>query len=668
MKKVLTLFLVTVLLFSACSVKYDNAESGYAQPSAYLSYEVEYGDVKAFCGDDKGGLYVVTAPFGELCSLIYFDENGAEISRAELTYSTVNDMLFYDDRLYIAYGGYKADYGTCVFVDAYDTVTGETEQCWAFQTLSSVKSIAILDGEIFAIGADTEKTGMKCTYLWNGTEEVTYQGTTVYTQNGKEIETPFPMEMCALGNGVLIYGCDNEKGYYFRKYEKGKLTEPVYTEQLGKIKGLAGFGDNSFVTQSVNRSGYETLLAGNGDEGSAAEIFTNVFVTGEYPEIKTSGDLCWFINNVSGKIERIYLPLYYKGNQTIRMLCSYHSDGTPFTCGYNIETEKYGNEELALKILSQDRDYDICYVNSRTGAAGNIRDKGSFYPLNDVEGVNEYLDRLFPYIKEACITENGEIWCIPVNIDGYVHFYNEENIVKAGFDLQNMTVEQYFDYIDYMKAEGLSEKACRNSLTFSEMMMLKYSAENDSFDTHCFRETAELIKERFNCMNSDGTMNTDEFVISSSKLQQEFLKGDVSGIYSETDMLRIGGRFYYLWNEKMRAAPMPCYENNGKNLVNVIFIAVNPSTDNLSESLDYISALSRYLGSLTDSFMIKDRAMYSATKCADDLYGIFENGIIGYAFPDEIYRTDYMSYLAGKMSLDEFIAEADRKLSAYKGE
>ena len=350
------------------------------------------------------------------------------------------------------------------------------------------------------------------------------------------------------------------------------------------------------------------------------------------------------------------------------MLCSYHSDGTPFTCGYNIETEKYGNEELALKILSQDRDYDICYVNSRAGAAGNIRDKGSFYPLNDVDGVNEYLDRLFPYIKEACITENGEIWCIPVSIDGYVHFYNEENISKTGFDLQNMTVEQYFDYIDYMKAEGLSEKACRNSLTFSEMLMLKYSAENDSFDTQCFRETAELIKERFNCMNSDGTVNTDEFVISSSKLQQEFLIGDASGIYSETDMLRIGGRFYYLWNDKMRAAPMPCYENNGKNLVNVIFIAVNPSTDNLSESLDYISALSHYLGSRTDSFMIKDRLMYSDTECADDLYGIFENGIIGYAFPDEIYRTDYMSYLAGKISLDEFIAEADRKLSAYKGE
>ena len=102
--------------------------------------------------------------------------------------------------------------------------------------------------------------------------------------------------------------------------------------------------------------------------------------------------------------------------------------------------------------------------------------------------------------------------------------------------------------------------------------------------------------------------------------------------------------------------------------MNVIFIAVNPSTDNLSESLDYISALSYYLTSQTDSFMIRDRSMYSDIECADDLYRIFENGIIGYAFPDEIYRTDYMSFLAGKMSLDEFIDEADRKLSAYKGE
>ncbi len=668
MKKVLVLFLVTVLIFSACSVKTDNVESNSAQFSAYLFYEVEYGDVKAFCGDDKGGLYVVASPFGEPCSLIYFDENGAEISSNELTYSTVNDMLFYDNRLYIAYSGYKVDYGTGSFVDVFDMETGEGSQCCYFQNLSTVKSIAMIDGEIVAAGTDTKKTGMKCTYLWSGREEVTYQGTAIYMQSGKEIETSFPMEMCTLENGLLIYGCDNENGYYFRKYEKGELSEPVYTEQLGKIKGLAGFGDNSFVTQSVNRSGYETLLAGNADTGSAAEIFTNVFVTGEYPEIKTKGDLCWFINNVSGKIERISLPAYYKGNQTIRMLCSFHSDGTPFTCGYNIETEKYGNEELALKILSQDRDYDICYVNSRAGAAGNIRDKGSFYPLNDTKGVEEYLDKLFPYLKDACITENGEIWCIPVTIDGQVHFYNEENIVKTGFDLQNMTMEQYFDYIGYMKAEGLSDKACRDSWTFSEMVLLKYIAEYDSFDTPVFSETAQLIKSRFNCMNADGTIDTTEFVDLSSKLQQKFLKGDVSGIYSEMHMLRISGRFYYLWNENMRAAPMPYYENGGKNLVNVIFIAVNPSSDNLSASLDYISSLADYIGSQTDTFMLSDKEMYSDTKCADDLYEIFENGIIGYAFPDEIYRTDYMSYLAGEMSLDEFIAEADRKLSAYKGE
>lgn len=668
MKKALVLFLISVLLFSACSVKSEDNYDETKQLSAYLSYEVEYNNIKAFCGDEKGGLYVAAAPFGELCTLTYYDKNGAEIFSKETNYSSVSDMMFYDESLYIAYSGYKADYGTGSFVDSFDIETGETKQYCYFHNLSAVKSIAMFDGSVFAIGTDMTKTGLKCRYLWNGTEEVTYQGTAIYTQDGKEIETPFPMEMCVAEKGILIYGCDSENGYYFRTYENNRLSKPVYTDLLGRIKGLAGFGENGFVTQSANRVGYETLLAGNAEEGSAAEIFENVFITGEYPEIKVNGDFCWFINNVSGKIERICLSAYYKGNKTIRMLCSLQSNETPFTCGYNVETEVYGNDELALKILSQDRDYDICYVNSRAGAAGNILDKGSFYPLNDVKGVSDYLDKLFPYLKEACITEEGEIWCIPVNIDGQVHFYNEENIQKTGFDLRNMTMEQYFDYIDYMKEEGLSEKACRNSYTFSEMTVLEYLTEYDSFDTPIFREMAGLIKKRFNCMNKDGTIDTSELINSSSQLQQAFLNGDVCGIYSEMDMLRIGGRFYYLWNEDMRAAPSPDYVTNGKNLVNVIFIAVNPSSDNLTSSLDYLSELTAFLGSKTDSFMLIDKEMYSKTKCAADLYELFYNGIIGYAYPDELYKTDFTRYLSGELTLNEFITEADRKLSVYRGE
>ncbi len=666
--KIAVLFLVILLMFSGCSQAQADTQISENSLSSYLSFEVEYNDVKSFCGDDKGGLYVISGVFAEPLYLTHFDENGVKISEKQLEYSNINDMLFYENKLYIAYSGYKEDCGTGGFVDVFNPETGETALMCYFQNLSSIKSIAMLDGQIFAIGTDSAETGRKCRYLWNGTEDVIYSGTAVYAQNGKKIETPFPMEMCSSENGLIIYGCDDENGYYFCTYKNNKLSEPAYTDQLGRIKGLAGFGESFFVTQSANRLNYETLLAGNAGEGNAAEIFNNVFVTGQYPEIKTSGDFCFFINNNSGKIERIRLSDYCKGNQTIRMLCSIQSNETPFTCGYNVKSQVYGNEELALKILSQDRDYDICYVSSRSGASGSIRDKGSFYPLNEVKGVQEYLDKLFPYLKEACITENGEIWCIPVNTDGQVHFYNETNTAKTGFDLQSMTTEQYFDYVDYMKENGLSEKVCRSSWVFCEMALLKHLAENDSFDTPAFRETAQLIKSRFNCMNLDGTVNSEDNVYSSSALQQEFLRGDVSGIYSEMDMLRISGRIYYLWNENMRAAPVPDYKIGGKNLVNVVFIAVNPSTDNLSASLDYISDLTSYLENQKDTFMLSDKAMYSDTMCASDLYNIFENGIIGYAYPDELYRTDFTAYLSGKITLDEFIAEADRKLSVYFNE
>lgn len=78
-----------------------------------------------------------------------------------------------------------------------------------------------------------------------------------------------------------------------------------------------------------------------------------------------------------------------------------------------IESKKLSAEEFSLTVMSQDKNYDVCMINSSQDYSANIKSKGSFYPLNDVPGVAEYLDKCFPYVKEAAYTESGKYGCCP---------------------------------------------------------------------------------------------------------------------------------------------------------------------------------------------------------------------------------------------------------------
>lgn len=66
--------------------------------------------------------------------------------------------------------------------------------------------------------------------------------------------------------------------------------------------------------------------------------------------------------------------------------------------------------------------------------------------------------------------------------------------------------------------------------------------------------------------------------------------------------------------------------------------------------------------------MFTDKNGYSDTAVAGDLYDIFSGGKVGYAYPDDIYRTDFEGCIDGKITIDEFIVEANRKLAAYLNE
>lgn len=636
--------------------KQTGIEDKYKDITDYFVYEnIDYNSPLAITAGEGAELFAAEVKDGAAVIRKY-SENGEIASEFPVNYFKIYDMYYSENSLYIGVDG-----SGCAAVDRLDLSSGETERVCEFAQLSDIRSVSEIDGEIVAIGTDDSKSGLECQYMISSYRQVEYKGRAVYSFKDNEVTelvTDFPFEAEGFGNSVIIYGCNDDEGFYFRKYDSSGLSEPSYTDQLGEVKSMCAFGEDCYITSSISRFNTSTVVAGNISGSGASEIMPNIFIFGLYRRELTANDsFCWYLDDNSKTLTRIKLSAYYKGNKTMTLLCSNLSGIPPFSCGYDIRLLRPGNDEAALKILSQDRDYDICYLSSRDTISGNIRDKGSFYPLNDVAGISEYMDSLFPYMKDACTNENGEIWCLPISSEVLTLFYNDERCKELGFDMRNISVEDYFDFIDTVKQNDLNKNCGYSSYWYTEAYLMKYLTENNSFDTEEFRKTAGLIVDRFPydmlTLNFNYIDNSVYTEAAYENKCEEFI----------ADMIIDAP---YLNNTTLRAAPCP-YPTDGSP-ISLVYLCVNPASAQLSDALDYIASLAQYTKSQKNIFLFTDKNGYSDTAVAGDLYDIFSGGKVGYAYPDDIYRTDFESCIDGKITIDEFIIEANRKLAAYLNE
>ncbi len=339
------------------------------------------------------------------------------------------------------------------------------------------------------------------------------------------------------------------------------------------------------------------------------------------------------------------------------MLCEGYAFPAPFGCGYKVEMQYPEDEEMALRVLSQDNDYDLCYLSSRSSISVNIRDKGSFYPLNDVKGVSEYLDKCFPYLKDAAVNQYGDIWMIPVSMDMLTLFYNEQN---SG-DLSQLDLAEYIGYVGSMNDRGLQEKYGNSAYILTEALFMQYLLYNNSFDTPEFRQAAELLKTAMN--HTDGRYINP---FGSDAAVLELMSGKTDNFYSNMSLYRQFMR--YMSTPGLKAVRPPCVIPSDKSMANLIFMCVNPASKNLEAATDYISSLVQYIQTQQNTCLLADKSTYSDTDTAMSMYSVAENAEVGFAYPVEIYWGAFEDYLSGGITLDEFIAEADRKLSAYLNE
>lgn len=671
---------VLVLAFSSCSSpKPVNIDPIYNEER--VEYDADSIDISIY----EENIYTFGyLPEKDMDIISVFDGTGKKLREFDMKNGHSGTCDIADGTIYNAYSlwEYSDETGEYTFsriiLYSTDIKTGDSEEICCFENISSVYKIRTVGDKLYWIGTKKDAQPFKESIL-------TSDDTLIYhfdlgnvfgyvdLNKGEIVETDIshPVAFSERNGRIYVYNYEEGKGYQFYDYTANAVI--CKTNKIKNINDFEIINDNAdFVfTISNEQSPYVNTLTFTGMDNTSGIIQLD---DGIFPHrFSAEGDyLCLSGGeNFSDNEHKVYK--YYVGNVStenppIRVITD--SDivrNFPlFSCGYQIKKDKLSSGEFSLTVLSLDKNYDMVMLDSSESCAGEIKSKGSFYPLNDIPGVKEYIDGCFPGLKEAATNENGDIWMLPVSVDVPVIRYNVKNCAEKGIsfssDLSDFisNINNAYDYPEYFFCE---------SYTVVRSMLTSYLSENDSFDTDVFRNIAGIIRKNYfsKALRNDSKVSSafsnkmfidEEPWVPDSELYKEIYD---KALFALTPYL--SDQKNSIGDENLLAAPIPTV--NGVNSAFCTFISVNPNSEHLEETLLFIEKTVSRFANKKNGFTMADRTLYNDDPYTRSLYDIYANSKVFFTVPWEIYQDDFESYAKGVLELEDFIAEADRKLSAY---
>ncbi len=543
-----------------------------------------------------------------------------------------------------------------------DTNTWEAEELYTFHSFSSISNMVLLGDYCYILGI-VSNPPVKNYDLPNKDMEYEYRGETIARVNiiGEEkvlekMQVEFPILIAKKNeDSMLVYSFDEEQGFVFLEFVSslGTLTQIGQKETVTPLSALTSC-ENGYLFFKNSKLYYGVV------EGVEAELPSNL--TGSFANLNYEQGFL-FIKEYEKELKRIYLIEYLHDNETINVLLptdmQYNTD-KPNGCGYLVKETEVSHEEYALKVLAQDTDFDLYILSSRDNYSYNLKKNGAFLPLNEVEGVQEYLDACFPYVKELATNEEGDIWMLPVGLAIPGIIYNKEYCEEQGVDFTQMDFAEFLEFTEEMEQSSPEETAI-SFFVAEEELLGQYLQVYDSFDTEVFRKYAKLFQEIYE-------ETEEEWLLNWTQVTEE---GENPKFYYEYRLYR-----YTLLQDAIRLGDskefgvmgVPAMEGSDGNVGTVTYVAVNPKSENLEATLDYITSLCNYLMEQKNSFMLVDKSTYTNTPFYDDLYELYANGIVRFDMDSNVYSETFASYLEGELELEEMITEIERRRLVYLGE
>jgi len=578
---------------------------------------------------------------------------------------TLYNVVYFKNAIYYTIDSAKGNAEVPVLCK-FDLTEEKKTELYVLNGFSSIKKMVEINGVLYILGYEKGLLGKQIN-LFDRSDDYVYSGEVIIAYNIEtdaysDFYSDLPISISKTPNNkLMIYSYDENGGYGFLKYtpENNSFSSKIYSD-FRMLYDFAMFSETEFIysNQFINR---RVIAADFTSKESIAELLDDI------PLI--SGFICkneyfYYVDyDDSHRVKRINLTerLELRKLGTINIISAEYVYEAPISSGFNVNRQDIGYDDFALRVLSQDSNYEICAINSRQPFASAIRDKGSFYPLNGIKGVEEYIDACFPFIKSAATDKNGNIWMIPVAINPAVIVYNE-NLCKAlGIDMSGgISAEQFINGVDSLYKNGKHNALYSVQAEFlTENLISQYLNAHNSFNTTSFKRLADLLKnkvfENYNAFNM------------SDEMARAYYNGD----YSDVALLTVNNTWQHSGlasNQNFRVAPFPYVDDNSVTIIDCVFLSVNPNAANLNAALAYISQIVNTLSNDENNLMLADNPLYESGEYFRGLREIYKNGAIRFSFDHSIFMNDFYSYIDNKLSLDRFISEADRKLRMYLNE
>ncbi len=648
-------------------------------------YEETKGST-GFTVDENGNLYTITCIYPDLSGTVViekgeplpdavqriavYDLEGNCIKSAEVKAGSGStaSMWVKDEVLYYILSKSMSEYEmeTLFAVDTRD---------WSVRMLATlpefvrIESTALVGDFMYILGEIEEEQ-------WTEEEKSTFndkeygrRNYVIYRINVmaeelkiERMKVNFPIGIyCTEQNTLMIIVYSSEYGYGLTEFdeERGTLTELRWLSDVfvrGNVSGCKG----GFLCTAINPSGTDTAAYYVTLDGKTAQILPEEDILTSLLVYRKG--FVFYKNMQKGNyVERICIKNTVRNDGAIRVLSADMTQNVPFGCGVLMENQVVSDEKFALKVLARDTDYDLFYLSSRETMAYNIRENGVFYPLNEVEGVQEYLDACFPYIKELATDEEGNIWMIPVKTAVIGLLYNREFCETNGVDLTSMDWIEFLNFTaESKKAEG--SIADISTYVLKEQFIEQYLTKYDTFDTPEFRACAEQFRK---VMQEQGEWMIYLSItgpIEQGIISECYYEGFVYDRAIEDVVEKIGD------SDSVGVIGIPKISEDIKNVGSITFLAVNPASDRLEQTLDYITAFSKYMMTEKDTFLLEDETMYTDIPIIKEAYQMYADSEIYFQLDYSVLHTSFVQYLNGEIELDEAIEEMDRRYKVYIGE
>jgi hypothetical protein len=332
---------------------------------------------------------------------------------------------------------------------------------------------------------------------------------------------------------------------------------------------------------------------------------------------------------------------------------------------------------LANRILSVDNEYDLLLLDSFSTLPKSIRDKGAFYALDENVSVQEYLSSCFDYVKDTAIAKDGHIWMIPLESECLYYVYNEVNCKDQNISFESPMSEMYRKTEELLNNHNLDGLYNISFMMEAAERFWRYvdtygiTADNSiNFHTPLFEE---LSKDMISVWDEDNPA----FITWANAGDYAYA---VTGDYHNLEGVEAYyEKFLFEFHrspidiqtipdlEHIRATNILSVSDIYKNPVYTKFLVVNPKSDNLYTTMQYVSALCDKIKTKPYNFLLKDITVHgeNTTQLIKDLHQIYSNGIININWSFETIQDVYISYLRGEISLDEYMDELERRFSAY---